>query len=214
MSHPATWSPAQRHTTIRAALVLLFSAMVAFEVIATEFRPGVYEWPRIVLYGVMICVTVCRRQATAEDLNLRTQVLTVSHCILPFFFSASAFWELSDRTGAFVSGFSALVGLLGLGLAGAGLLSLWDSFGVLPGHRGIKSMGVYSRVRHPIYAGYLLTAVAWTFGHPSARNVTILISFAGLTVMRLLREERLLSADPVYLQYASSTSARLIPGVF
>jgi protein-S-isoprenylcysteine O-methyltransferase Ste14 len=113
-----------------------------------------------------------------------------------------------------VSGLSVIAGLLGLGLAGAGLLALWDSFGVLPGHRGIKRAGVYSFLRHPIYAGYLLTAVAWTFGHPSGRNLTILVAFAVLTVMRLLREERLLSADPAYLRYASSTSSRLIPGVF
>ena len=49
----------------------------------------------------------------------------------------------------------------------AGKLTLGRSFGLMPANRGVVSSGIYRFVRHPIYAGYLITHVAFLAAHPT-----------------------------------------------
>ena len=47
--------------------------------------------------------------------------------------------------------------LTGLAVQFGAKLSLWRSFGVVAAKRGVKTVGLYRFVRHPMYAGYVLT---------------------------------------------------------
>ena len=91
---------------------------------------------------------------------------------------------------------------------------LGRSFGLVPAHRGLKMSGPYRVVRHPMYAGYLLTHLAFLALSPSLWNLVVYIACYSLQIPRLLAEERLLSRDASYLQYASIVRYRLLPGVF
>jgi protein-S-isoprenylcysteine O-methyltransferase Ste14 len=96
----------------------------------------------------------------------------------------------------------------------SGKLILGRSWGCVPANRGIKYAGPYRFVRHPVYAGYLLTHIAFLLMNPTAWNLVIYVSCYTFQISRLLAEERLLCKDPNYAEYMTSVRYRLIPGVF
>jgi protein-S-isoprenylcysteine O-methyltransferase Ste14 len=93
-------------------------------------------------------------------------------------------------------------------------LALGRSFGLIAANRGVKSSGLYRFVRHPIYAGYLITHVGIFLSTPSLRNALIYAAFLALLFIRILREERVLRLDERYRAFAESVPYYLIPGVF
>jgi protein-S-isoprenylcysteine O-methyltransferase Ste14 len=93
-------------------------------------------------------------------------------------------------------------------------LALGRSFGVVPAHRGLRMAGPYRFVRHPMYAGYLLSHLAFLAMNPSWWNLAVYSLLYSLQIPRLLAEERLLQRDPQYRAYSFNVCFRLIPGVF
>jgi protein-S-isoprenylcysteine O-methyltransferase Ste14 len=69
-------------------------------------------------------------------------------------------------------------------------------------------------VRHPIYAGYLFTHLAFLAQYPSAWNVSVLVIADTALVVRALMEERVLSGDEAYRGYCQRVGWHLVPGVF
>jgi hypothetical protein len=102
----------------------------------------------------------------------------------------------------------------GLILVVVAKVTLGRSFGVLPANRGVVASGVYGWVRHPIYAGYLLSDVGFLCAHPLGWNVLVLGGSALAQVWRLLLEERTLATDPQYASYLQRVKWRLLPIVF
>ena len=74
--------------------------------------------------------------------------------------------------------------------------------------------GPYNFVRHPIYAGYLITHVAFLVANPGPWNVAIVLIGDTALVVRALMEERVLSADVAYQAYCRRVGWHLVPGVF
>nr|WP_235996271.1 MULTISPECIES: isoprenylcysteine carboxylmethyltransferase family protein [Burkholderia] len=93
-------------------------------------------------------------------------------------------------------------------------LSLGRSFGLLPANRGVVSTGAYRFVRHPIYAGYLLSEIGFLLANFSTRNLVTISVWMVLQIGRIMLEERLLSDDADYRAYRARVRYRLIPGVF
>jgi protein-S-isoprenylcysteine O-methyltransferase Ste14 len=111
--------------------------------------------------------------------------------------------------------------LLGLALIAAGLgLSLWAklglrrSFGLAAANRGVVQSGAYGLVRHPIYAGYLLSDAGFLLMNPTARNLGLYVLALGLAVARIQAEETLLRADPVYAALTARVRYRLVPWLY
>jgi protein-S-isoprenylcysteine O-methyltransferase Ste14 len=93
-------------------------------------------------------------------------------------------------------------------------ITLGRSFGCVPAHRGLKLGGPYRFVRHPMYAGYLLSHAAFLAMNPTVWNLSIYLIAYALQVPRLLAEERMLSHDPAYREYAATVRYRLVPRLF
>lgn len=93
-------------------------------------------------------------------------------------------------------------------------LTLRRSFGIVPANRGVKAEGPYRLVRHPMYAGYVLTHIGFWLTHPTAWNAAVYLFCLSVQVARLLAEERLLSRDPDYAAMQTRVRWRLAPGVF
>jgi protein-S-isoprenylcysteine O-methyltransferase Ste14 len=93
-------------------------------------------------------------------------------------------------------------------------LVLGRSFGCVPANRGLKFSGPYRYVRHPMYAGYLLTHVAFLLMNPTLRNLALYASCYLMQIFRILAEERLLSKERSYLDYIATVHYRLVPPIF
>lgn len=104
--------------------------------------------------------------------------------------------------------------LSGLVLQTVAKVFLGRSFGVIAANRGVKVAGPYQFVRHPMYAGYLMTHIAFLLSRPSLYNLVIYSIALALQIVRLGREEQLLAKDPHYKAYMDQVRYRLIPGVY
>jgi len=104
--------------------------------------------------------------------------------------------------------------MAGICIAGIGILSLNRSFGIVPANRGIRTNGMYRFVRHPIYFGYIVTAIALVSQNISVWNIGILLCSIILQALRILREEDLLSKDPAYQNFMNKTRYRLLPFIW
>lgn len=108
------------------------------------------------------------------------------------------------------------IALIGLGvfLQLSAKIILGLGFGIIAANRGVKSLGPYRFVRHPMYAGYTLTHIGLLLAMPSIFNAALYAFALGLQITRISREERVLRLDPEYRAFASRVRYRLIPYIF
>jgi protein-S-isoprenylcysteine O-methyltransferase Ste14 len=192
----------------RAVIVTLFTLFVV--AMLTDFsRTGRLTGLLLVASeGLVVILTVIRRSAVWIDRSWRARLLTaVSMAGPPLVRPASAAALLPD-------GATAVFSAVGLMIVLAGKLSLGRSFGLMPANRGVVSGGIYRLVRHPIYAGYVVTHVGFLAAHATVWNLALLL-VADLTLMiRAIQEERTLALDPSYVAYQGRVRWRVVPGVF
>jgi len=98
-------------------------------------------------------------------------------------------------------------------IALAAKLFLGRSFGIVPANRGVKEVGVYRLIRHPMYAGYILNHLGFLLVYFSAWNAAIYAVAWTAFWLRAVEEEKFLRRDPEYRRYADKVRYRLIPGV-
>ncbi|QSN62996.1 isoprenylcysteine carboxylmethyltransferase family protein [Caballeronia sp. M1242] len=104
--------------------------------------------------------------------------------------------------------------VIGMSVQISAKLSLRRSFGILPANRGVVVHGPYKLIRHPMYFGYLIKDIGFLLPNFGLQNVIVLVVHWTLQVTRIVREERLLSEDDTYREYAKRVRYRLIAGIF
>ena len=93
------------------------------------------------------------------------------------------------------------------------LASLGTAFGISPARRGLVMEGPYRRIRHPMYAGELLSLIGGLLGAFQPWNVVVLLVFAVSLVWRITWEEKILNLNG-YMAYAALVRWRLVPGIW
>lgn len=93
-------------------------------------------------------------------------------------------------------------------------LSLLRSFGLVAADRGVKLHGLYAVVRHPMYAGYMLTHIGFLMVAPSWWNLGLYCAVWALFIARISAEEGVLGANPEYRAYKVNVRYRLVPGLY
>ena len=73
-----------------------------------------------------------------------------------------------DAPGLLPDALTALISCAAICLVIVGKITLGRSFGIVPANRGIVDKGPYLLVRHPIYAGYLVSHLAFVAAYPTA----------------------------------------------
>jgi protein-S-isoprenylcysteine O-methyltransferase Ste14 len=162
----------------------------------------------LVSESLVVVLTIIRRRARMVDRSVAAAMVTAVSLAGPALVRAgAAHGAVSDIATAFVSA----VGLL---IVISGKITLGRSFGVAPANRGVVVAGPYGFVRHPIYAGYLLTHLAFAVAYPSPWNIGVLVVGDAALIIRALVEERVLRTDRTYQLYCQRVAWHLVPGVF
>ena len=155
-----------------------------------------------------VALILARHRSSTLSSNPVDWALVVAASCIPYLaMPASA-------AGGLVSLAGTLLMLTGLTVQIWAKAALWRSFGVVPAIHRIKTRGPYRLIRHPMYAGYTLTHIGFIVGFPSLQNALLYAIAFAVQVARLLREERLLTGQSAYRDYAARVRWRLVPGLF
>ncbi len=100
-----------------------------------------------------------------------------------------------------------------MAVSGFAIANLGISFGLVPANRGIKTTGLYSLARHPIYGLYFIHDAARILMGPTPRNMAVFLAVFVLEYKRSTYEEQHLASDPAYRAYAQRVKWRFVPGL-
>jgi protein-S-isoprenylcysteine O-methyltransferase Ste14 len=207
MSQRSLWETA-KDLSARLAVATLFALLsinLASDFVHTHRVTGLLL---LISEALVAVLTVVRRRTGVVDRSAGAAAVTMISVIGPALLRSSA------GPGVFPDPLTALVSTAGLLVVIAGKVALGRSFGLAPANRGVVIAGPYALVRHPIYAGYLLSHVAFACAYPTAWNLSILVATDVALVLRALCEERVLRADGAYQLYCRRVAWHLVPGVY
>jgi protein-S-isoprenylcysteine O-methyltransferase Ste14 len=197
-----------RDLTARALVGILFvflSANLLDEFQRTGHVTGLLL---LVSEALVVVLMIIRRPAQFIDRSPAAACVTVVSLVGPELLRANASGGMAPDV------LTATMSATGLVLIVAAKLTLGRSFGLIPANRGIVIEGPYKAMRHPIYAGYLITHAAFLLAYPSLLNVSIVLVADLALIVRALLEERVLTRDPLYRRYCTRVSWHLVPGLF
>jgi protein-S-isoprenylcysteine O-methyltransferase Ste14 len=109
---------------------------------------------------------------------------------------------------------AAILMIAGLTFSLAAKGFLRRSFGIVAASRGVRRGGPYRLVRHPMYAGYIVTQLGFLLINPSLWNAAVYALSWTTLVMRIAEEEKILSRDAAYRDFQADVRFRLIPGLY
>jgi protein-S-isoprenylcysteine O-methyltransferase Ste14 len=158
--------------------------------------------------SLVVVMTVLRRRTQTVDRSRRTAIITGISLLGPSLVRAATNHAIAPEN------VTALASSAGLLIVIAGKFTLGRSFGIVPANRGVVIAGPYTVVRHPIYAGYLLTHLAFACANATAWNVLVLLMADTALVIRSRHEEQLLARDSSYQTYCSRVPWHLVPGLY
>jgi protein-S-isoprenylcysteine O-methyltransferase Ste14 len=156
---------------------------------------------------LVVVLTVVRRRAVVVDRTWAARLVAGASMVFVPLIKPAGVPLAPDLATAFASG-------IGLSIVIAGKVALGRSFGLMPANRGVVSNGVYRIVRHPIYAGYVVTHAAFLAAHPTPTNLLLLVVSDVSLLVRAAYEERTLALDPAYRAYMDRVRSRILPGLF
>lgn len=194
---------------VERALLTFFISWLAWR-IGYGIHTGETSWVSgFVLVGELLVLgfVLAGRRASEVSVSPREWLLGFAGTSAPLFVQPG---------GEAIAPVWLLVGLFVVGAAMqlAAKLNLNRSFGVVPANRGVVTTGFYSIVRHPVYATYLISHVAFLLANPTLWNAAVYAIALTLQVMRMRAEEGLLARDPAYAAYLQNVRYRLVPGVY
>jgi protein-S-isoprenylcysteine O-methyltransferase Ste14 len=186
------------------ALFVFFATQIAAEYAKTGHVTGLLL---LVSELLVVALTVVRRPAAIVDRTLGARIVATTSMVGIPLLRPTGIGLVPDLYTAIATG-------LGLSIIIAAKATLGRSFGLMPANRGIVNRGIYRAVRHPIYAGYLVTHAAFLVAHPTWWNAALILVSDSALLVRALYEERTLALDEAYAAYMARVRWRVLPGCF
>ena len=155
---------------------------------------------------VLTSMFVIRAPAKVVDRSLKSLAAALIGNFLPF---ALLLNHQSDWAGPV----PLVIELLSLVFAVWTVLSLRASMGITPANRGVKTGGPYRFIRHPLYVCVIVSEIGVLLAYPHPANFVILTTAIIFKAVMIRNEERVLSQDPTYVEYAARVKYRVFPGV-
>jgi len=195
------------------------AVMLAFDLISLAHRGSGGAAGALRLFGV---VAVCafyaliiwcylrRRPAVATSRSVTAHLAAVAATLTPFAFPLLA--AGSSGTGRQLAADALL--LAGTTWSAWSMRFLGRNLSVLAQARDVVDRGPYRWVRHPLYAGEIVSCLGLAIAAGSVAAAALWLTLCALQAYRALREEQvLLRALPGYGGYRAHTAA-LLPGIF
>jgi protein-S-isoprenylcysteine O-methyltransferase Ste14 len=153
-------------------------------------------------HSILIGLALYLRKPARREAPLIEQVFVWGLAIAPM-----AFVQVRQTPGIWLQA----VAILGVLLTIWSVVALWSAFAIAPADRGLRTGGPYRFIRHPMYAGQMITLAAiLASGVGLLSWLVALASLAG-AIWRIRREEKMIAG---YETYAAKVRWRLIPWVF
>ncbi len=161
-------------------------------------------------YALIIWCYLRRRPAVATSTSVTAHVAAVTGTLAPFVFPLLPAAAVSPGRQLLAD----VVLVVGVTWSLWALGALGRSLSVLAQARELVRRGPYRWIRHPLYAGEIVSSLGIAIIVGSLPAAGVWAAICALQVYRAVREEQvLLLALPGYRDYRSRTAA-LLPGVF
>lgn len=160
----------------------------------------------LIVNGLILTLYLTRSEPVSFTKFPIAWIMSVLGTLLPFAFRPS-----QETTLPCAVVISQPVQVTGLFLVLASLLSIGDSFGMIPAHREIKTRGLYRIVRHPMYTSEFIFFIGYISNNQSLYNLAIFVLLVAIQLFRAGLEERILLANMEYKEYKSKTRYKFIP---
>jgi protein-S-isoprenylcysteine O-methyltransferase Ste14 len=164
----------------------------------------------LIFYAVIIWCYLRRRPAKATSGSVTAHVAAVTATWLPFVLPLLH----GTPPGTVREAAADVLLVVGTTWSVWSLRVLGRNLSVLAQARDVVDQGPYRWVRHPLYAGEIVSTLGVAIAMNNLAGVAVWLVFCCLQAYRALREEQvLLQALPAYRGYRNRTAA-LLPGVF
>jgi protein-S-isoprenylcysteine O-methyltransferase Ste14 len=206
----ADWLPKQAQRRLGDLLLAWLWLLFAASNVAVwhrDRRPIGAPFAAVELVAAVLFV-VRRPSRKLDQLPLPAWFAGISGTALPLLLRPES------RGGGSIDDVLLAIQFAGALLAIASLLMLGRSFGIVADNRGLRTAGLYTVVRHPLYASYLCIIASYAAANPTHWNLGVTGAIVCTVVWRIRWEEHCLLRDPAYRQYALSVPWRLVPLVY
>ncbi len=160
---------------------------------------------------ILVCLMLIRRPHTGVDMSLKNQAVAI------IAFMSGGIFMGQPPTGVpsavLVSGIIIFIANV---LGGITLLNLGRSFGILIALREVRTSGLYSIVRHPMYGTDILLRIGFLVSHLNPFTCAVFLLSTACYVYRAILEERFILSrlDSGYEEYMRRVKYRFIPYIF
>jgi len=191
--------------TLVGGLFALLSVNLLTDFIQTQRVTGLLL---LISESLVVVLTITRRRANIVDRSTGAAIVTAMSLAGPVLL------RTSRGPGVLPDLATVAISAVGLIIVIASKVTLGRSFGIVPANRGVVVGGPYCVVRHPIYAGYVVTHVAFACAHPTGWNIALVVATDAALMIRAMYEERVLLKDRLYQTYCQRVAWHVVPGVF
>lgn len=208
-------SPVQRGESGRRR----FADFILFGVTALELAILFWLTPSFTLVDwIYVCsnllvlgLALTRRPAQEQDRSIAAAIAVIVSYTYSYAQVALLRWVPGHEGWP---GVGLILVIVGAGLSLLSLISLGRFFGVRPALRGLATRGPYRVVRHPLYLAYVFADVGYNLQEWNLGTLMLVAAGWASMLYRIHAEERVLSHNPDWADYARRVRYRLLPGIW
>ncbi|MDE7548155.1 isoprenylcysteine carboxylmethyltransferase family protein [Acetobacter fabarum] len=110
--------------------------------------------------------------------------------------------------------FCFILSFIGILVSFSAKICLGRSFAIVAAVRVVKTYGPYRIIRHPMYAGYMLTSLGFLLYNFSLWNICTIFCAWSVQILRIQAEEKILFTDPEWSLWSKQVRWKLLPFVY
>jgi protein-S-isoprenylcysteine O-methyltransferase Ste14 len=190
------------HRLIRVGIIIILIIFLVYRISLYSYYLVKPLWvAETIIYAVFLVSYAIRIDPVERSRGLKEIIIPLIGGILPFAL-------LSSPPNLLMSGNWLIIHIIFYWMAAAAAFTIWSlwtlrySFSITVEARSLTTCGPYRWIRHPVYLGEILTALAVTIWRVSIFNIVIFTLFVIIQLLRAKWEEvklsRIFAAYSIY----------------